>query len=351
MYGNHSVAVVVPCHNEEALIGRVLDTMPCFVDKIVVVDDASSDSTAEIVRQVQQGSDNVELIQLEKNQGVGGAIVAGYRWSRDRDFDITVVMAGDAQMDPEDLPAVLDPLVEYRADYAKGNRLSDQHAWDKIPVVRFFGNAFLSLLTKVVSGYWHISDSQTGYTAITFDALNRLDLDSIFKRYGMPNDLLVRLNVENLRVADVPIKPVYNVGEKSGIRLRSVVPTLSWLLAKLFVWRLKEKYIVRDFHPLVLFYATGLGMMMFSAVMLANLAYAWMNEGIAIDKLDVYATLFCMVVGVYSLFFGMWSDKEYNKHLQSKVEPDSHVYGFPRRQRENEPGRRFAKKSPGKIAA
>lgn len=331
MYECQSIAVVVPCHNEEKLIGRVIETMPAFVDTIVVVDDASQDGTAEVVRQHQKsGEKKVVLIQHEQNQGVGGAIITGYKYARDQRIDVAVVMAGDAQMDPADLPGVLDPIVEGRADYVKGNRLNVERAWQKIPAVRYLGNACLSFTTKLVSGYWHISDSQTGYTAITLEALETLDLDRVFRRYGMPNDILVRLNVENFRVADVPIKPVYNVGEKSGIRLYKVIPSLSWLLTKLLMWRIKEKYIVRDFHPLVFFFTLGVAMMLFSGGLLANMIYAWLVTGPVISKLDVYASLFCMIVGIYSLLFSMWSDKEYNRHLQAKSTRDGGAFGLPR---------------------
>ena len=145
MYKNKSVCAVVPSYNEETQIGKVIETMPDYVDKIIIIDDKSRDSTVEVVREYQQKSDRIILIQLEKNQGVGGAIAAGYKWARDNDFDAAVVMAGDGQMDPIDLPDLLDPVAEDRADYSKGNRLFTGEAYKKIPKVRYYGNAFLSL--------------------------------------------------------------------------------------------------------------------------------------------------------------------------------------------------------------
>jgi hypothetical protein len=173
-------------------------------------------------------------------------------------LDVVVVMAGDGQMDPADLDRVVAPVARGEADYVKGNRLFRGESWRMIPHYRYLGNAMLSLMTKIASGYWHIADSQSGYTAISHTALVRIDLDRIYKRYGMPNDILVRLNVGNFRVRDVSIRPVYNIGEVSGIRLRKVIPTISWLLLRDFCWRLVEKYILRDFHPLVFFYCMGL---------------------------------------------------------------------------------------------
>src|SRR5262249_13422331 len=163
----------------------------------------------------------------------------------------------DNQMDPTDLRALVDPVARGEVDYAKANRLFSGQAWELMPHHRYLGNAVLSLLTKIASGYWHVADSQSGYTAIGLPMLERLDLDRIYTRYGFPNDMLVHLNVWNARVRDVASKPVYGVGERSGIRLTRVVPAISWLLFKGFLWRLREKYVIRDFHPLVFFYALG----------------------------------------------------------------------------------------------
>ena len=157
MYRNKSICVVVPAYNEETQISRVIETMPDYVDQIVIVDDVSKDETVKAIERHRQENEKIVLIKHETNQGVGGAIGSGYRWARDNDFDIAVVMAGDGQMDPDDLPALLDPVVEDRVDCSKGNRLFTGEAYKKIPRIRYFGNAFLSFLTKVASGYWHPS--------------------------------------------------------------------------------------------------------------------------------------------------------------------------------------------------
>ncbi len=167
-------------------------------------------------------------------------------------------MAADNQMDPDDLLTLVEPVARGEVDYAKANRLFTGEAWKLIPRTRYLGNAVLSLLTKIASGYWHVADSQSGYTAISRSMLAQLDLDRVYPRYGFPNDMLVHLNVWNARVRDFPSRPVYGVGERSGIKLRRVVPRISWLLVKGFFWRLREKYVIRDFHPLVFFYALGL---------------------------------------------------------------------------------------------
>jgi glycosyltransferase involved in cell wall biosynthesis len=315
MYREKTVTVIVPAYNEEKLIGKVLATIPAFVDHVIVVDDASRDGTAEVVKSRQIEDRRITLLRHIKNQGVGGAISAGYRWAREKAVDISVVMAGDGQMDPGDLPRLLDPLVDGEVDYAKGNRLFTGKAWKVIPKSRYFGNAILSFLTKIASGYWHIADSQTGYSAISIRALQTIDLAQIYKRYGMPNDLLVKLNVYHFRVRDVPIEPVYGIGERSGIRIYKIVFTLSFLLMKLFFWRLKEKYVIRDFHPLVLFYLLGLVLTPIGVVFGCYLLVFRLWMGPVAPTSALFAAFFT-ISGLQSLFFAMWFDMEYNKGLK-----------------------------------
>lgn len=315
MYRDQSVSVVVPCYNEESQITRVIDTMPDYVDWIVIVNDKSEDRTSEIVRgHPLFGSGRIVLIDHEINQGVGGAIATGYKWSRDNNIDIAAVMAGDAQMDPDDLPALLDPIVDDLVDYVKGNRLVTGEAFKKIPKIRYFGNAMLSFMTKISSGYWRVADSQTGYTTINAQALQDIDWDQMFKRYGQPNDLLVKLNVANFRVVDVPVTPVYNVGEKSGIRIRRVIFTIGGLLIRDFFWRVKEKYIIRDFHPLVFFYAFSAFALLVSSAFFIRLCVLWYQNGV-VPELTLISWLFALAMGFNSLFFAMWFDYEANRHL------------------------------------
>jgi len=315
MFEKKTIAVVVPAYNEEHLIGHVIETMPDFVDYIVVVDDRSSDDTSKVVAQYAEKDKRVILIQHEKNQGVGGAIVTGYKWARDHEVDVSVVMAGDGQMDPADLPNIIGPVARGESDYTKGNRLVHGEAWKVMPRYRYLGNSVLSLLTKIASGYWHIADSQTGYTAISLRALQLLDLDSIYKRYGMPNDILIKLNELNMRVRDVPIRPVYNIGERSGIRLRKVLFTIPWLLFKGFFRRLWFKYVIQDFHPLVFFYLMGLTLAPSGLLFGLYLLYHRIMVG-PIEETSALFASFLFITGMQSLFFAMWFDMDYNRHLR-----------------------------------
>jgi len=316
MYKGKTIGVVVPAYNEELLIGRVIETMPDFVDKVVVVDDSSKDQTRTIVESYVRLSNNrLELISLPQNQGVGGAIAEGYKWCRDHGIEVTVVMAGDAQMDPCDMPALLEPVVMGEVDYAKGNRLISGEAWKKIPRVRYLGNASLSLMTKIASGYWHVADSQTGYTATSLKVLETLDLDRIYKRFGMPNDMLVKLNVYNFRVRDIEIAPIYAIGEKSGIKPIRIIPKMALFMLKLFVWRMVQKYIIRDFHPLVFFYLSGFLLFLICLPLTIRLFYMWGLNG-RIPPINALALMFCAISGMQLLLFAMWFDMEYNKHLR-----------------------------------
>ena len=293
----------------------VIQSMPEYVDEIVVVDDASDDQTVSVVKAEMDTSKKLHLITHPTNQGVGGAIATGYKWARDQEMDVAAVMAGDGQMDPDDLGKIIDPVVNGDVDYSKGNRLFFGDAWRMIPHYRYLGNSFLSLLTKIASGYWHVADSQSGYTAISLIALKRIDPDTIYKYYGMPNDLLIKLNQHDFKVCDVNIKPVYHVGEKSGIRLSKVIPKISWLLFKGFWKRLFVKYVIRDFHPLVFFYSLSFFLFLISIPLTIRLFYVWYATG-NIPDMNALALIFTLISGLQSAFFGMWFDMEYNKNNQ-----------------------------------
>jgi glycosyltransferase involved in cell wall biosynthesis len=289
--------------------------MPGFVDRVVIINDCSSDRTSDVIRELQRSNPAIHLLEHSENQGVGGAIATGYEWARDNGVDIAVVMAGDGQMDPSDLPKLLDPVVDDATDYTKGNRLVTGDAFKKIPKIRFFGNAALSLLTKFASGYWRVADSQTGYTAINRRALQAIDWQTMYKRYGQPNDLLVKLNVQNMRVKDVPVEPVYNIGEKSGIRVRKVIFTIGWLIVKLFFWRLKEKYVIRDFHPLVLFYALGFLFGGIATLLLLRLLILWWFIDGSVPQVTALACFFAYSLSFQSIVFAMWLDHQDNRDL------------------------------------
>jgi glycosyltransferase involved in cell wall biosynthesis len=307
------VAVVIPAYNEEQLLGPTVERIPTFVDRIYVVDDHSTDNTLERGRAL--ADERVTVIEHKRNQGVGAAIVTGYKHALQERIDVTAVMAADNQMDPDDLLHLCEPVARGELDYAKANRLFTGQAWQLIPRYRYLGNAVLSLLTKIASGYWHIADSQSGYTAISLEYLELLDLDRVYKRYGFPNDMLVHLNVWNARVRDIQSRPIYGVGERSGIRLRKVVPTISWLLLKGFFWRMREKYVIRDFHPLVFFYMFGF-LMTVLGLGLGIAEVVLRIEGNAVSAGTVVLVALLLIFGSQFTLFAMWFDMESNKDLR-----------------------------------
>ena len=260
MYRDMCVAVVVPAHNEERLVGTVVTTSPPLVDHIIVVDDASTDATSEAARST--GDPRLEVIRLPENQGVGGAILAGHRRALELGADVSVVMAGDAQMDPDYLPALLDPIAEGEAEFTKANRFYDARSFEGMPRHRVFGNVVLSFMTKAASGYWGLFDPQNGYTAIHRSALERLPLDRIAQRYEFENDLLIKLNILRVPARDVPVPARYGT-EVSGMRLTRVAPRLLRLLWKGFWHRIWWKYVLQSFSPVALMLFTGLALLLF----------------------------------------------------------------------------------------
>jgi glycosyltransferase involved in cell wall biosynthesis len=283
MYNGNTVGVVVPAYNEQGFVGEVIDTVPDFVDRVYVVDDRSTDDTwqeirdhaeaanraastpeapraSEIEPKLADGglasSERVVPIRHETNRGVGAAIKTGYRHAREDGMDVTAVMAGDGQMDPDLLAGLVDPIVENGADYAKGNRLLDSEFREDMPRFRLVGNWMLSFLTKISSGYWNTGDPQNGYTAISQRALDRIDLDDLYDDYGFANELLVRLNCHGMQVADVATPAVYG-DEESTIEYHTFIPRVSWLLLTNFVHRIRTQTIEFDGWPTVAAYLLG----------------------------------------------------------------------------------------------
>ncbi len=315
MYLEKKIAVVIPAYNEEKLIGKVIETLPDYVDFIVVVDDCSRDRTVAVVQSLAVSNNKITLLQHEQNGGVGAATATGYKWARDQEFDVSVIMNADFQMDPEDLPQILRPVCTDECDYTKGNRLFRGESWGLIPKHRYIGNSFLSFFTKIASGYWHIADSQSGYTAINLTALRAIDLDTLYPQYGIPNDMLIRLNIASLRVRDISVRPVYNVGEVSGIKIKKVMFAIPWMLTKGFFRRMLQKYVIRDFHPLIFFYFLGLLFFLFT-VILAIRAVIYLGVDGHLPPINTLAAMFSFMSSSLFTLFAMWFDMECNKDLK-----------------------------------
>jgi glycosyltransferase involved in cell wall biosynthesis len=361
MLNRKTVAVIVAAYNEEDQIKSVLETMPEFVDRIVVINDYSRDRTQEIVKKFMQSENRditalknkkvnskgkynhanliveniikseenlytpfeivnspksrVVLINHLKNGGKGEGIKTGYRWCRDNSIECTATMDGDGQMDPDELEAICGPVINKDVDYVKANRLRHRSALFIIPKLRYFGNSILSLFTKIASGYWRVTDTQTGFTAISLRGLKAIRIHQIYSSYGYPNDILVKLNTAFCTLAEVDSKPVYNIGEKSKMNELKVVPKISWLLFKSFWKRLYQKYLFRDFHPLFLLYHFAFILFIINIPISIKIIHTLLlHKSLTIQNLMAFVLL--SLSGFQSLFFAMWMDMTDNDRLQ-----------------------------------
>ena len=240
MFQSKKTGVVVPAYNEELLIASTINSIPPYIDRIYVVNDGSKDSTCRIVSEICRQDDRLILINHTTNKGVGAAIATGYRRCLEDDIDIAVVMAGDNQMDPIELPNLLATIVSGDAGYSKGNRMSSLKHMNGMPIWRRFGNWLLKWLTRVSSGNYKITDPQNGYSAASIEALKRIDLESLYQNYGYCNHLLAKFTVAGVKVVEVSMPARYQ-GEKSKIRYSRYIPRVSWLLVSIFSWRMKVK--------------------------------------------------------------------------------------------------------------
>jgi len=254
MYKNKRIGVVVPAYNEERFLGQVIADAPEYVDCLIVVDDCSTDGTAKVIQSVNDG----RLIGLKtaSNQGVGGATALGYLKASELGCDIVVKMDGDGQMAAEYLPRLLDAIVD-GYDYAKGNRFLAGASLASMPRHRLLGNIILTFLNKLASGYWQIFDPQNGYTAISRAALERLEFETLHRRYFFENDILIALNFNNARVVDIAIPARYGT-EHSDLNPFRAGVTFPLLFLPRFCRRIYQKYILRDFSPIALFLIMGL---------------------------------------------------------------------------------------------
>lgn len=363
MLNNKSVAVVIPAYNEEKQIGIVIETIPDFVDKIIIINDASKDKTEEIVKYFIEKKDNkglkildvtkkktegkferanlilqnlmkqelgyfppsevvnlnpeeerIILINQKYNCGVGAAVARGYKWCKDHGIACTAKIDGDGQMDPSELEDICRPVVEDNIDYVKGNRLIHRGALLVIPRIRLIGNSILSILTKIASGYWSISDTQTAFTAISNKALNSFSLHKLYPNYGYPNDILVKLNIASCSVKEIEIKPIYEIGEESKMKLRNIIIPISWLLVRSFFKRLWVKYFLKDFHPLFLLYNLSFLLFIIWVPYLVRMAKIFVTGNNASFE-TLFAFTFLGVTSIQFLLFAMWMDIQDNERL------------------------------------
>jgi glycosyltransferase involved in cell wall biosynthesis len=316
MIDNKTIGVVVPAYNEELLIGKTISTMPEYVDRIYIINDCSKDKTKEIILKFMDNNKKIFLIDHVQNQGVGQSLIDGYVRAREEGMDVVAVMAGDAQMNPDDLINLVTPIIEGRTDYTKGNRLLREDVTSRMPRYRYIGNSLLTFLTKFSTGYWHVIDPQCGYTAISKKALSVIPIEKMTKRYAYNADILNMLNLNNFRVSDIEVEPVYGE-EKSKIKLRTYIPTILKLLLQLFFRRIIRKHLVREFHPMFFFYFFSIINFILGFFLVERFFHKWSQNGVA-PEITLILLSFSLTMAFFSLFFGMWTDMEENKKLVGK---------------------------------
>lgn len=318
MYRNKSVSLVIPCRNEEKLIIPTLQEVPEFVDKIFVIDDKSTDKTAELVKNYRDT--RVKLILHEKNAGPGAAIITGYKKAKDENFDIVAVCGGDNQMPLDQLKDLLDPLIYGTADYTKGNRFMEGgEKLSDMPVTRVIGNTIISLLTKIASGYYKIFDVVDGFTAINKKALAAVDWDKAWKKYGYPMDFLVRLNIHRLSVMDIPRRAIYLEGvRQSQIKGLSYALRVSPMLLKNFFYRLYKRYLLGDFHPLIFMYVLG-GFLMFCGFIVGLYILIMKINGQLPTGATAILSALLIIFGGQLFLFGMLFDMMESEKYQISV--------------------------------
>jgi dolichol-phosphate mannosyltransferase len=294
MYKAHSITVVLPCFNVCDQIQAVVETIPDYVDRIIAVDDASSDTTLQVLRSLSDP--RLVVIAHSRNLGVGGAMITGFQKGAELGSDILVKVDGDGQMNSSLMSSLLDPIIEDGFEYAKGNRLRDRRALKSMPTMRRFGNFTLTFLTKMASGYWHIMDSQNGYVAICRATWLMIDPDTISNGYFFENDMLVNLNILRARVKDVPMPAIYQ-GEPSSLLVRHIIPIFTWLLLRRTLYRFTVKYVVQDFSPIALFILAGLPLFIWGV---GFGAYAWWHSA----REGVFASTGVVMVSVLPLLIG-----------------------------------------------
>lgn len=307
MYREKKVAYVIPARNEEKLILDTLKAIPAFVDTVYVVDDASTDKTAETV--LGYSDKRVKLLRHEVNQGPGAAIITGYKKARDENFDIAVVCGGDNQMPLDQTTNLIDPILDGKADYTKGNRFMEGGEKLKdMPVTRVIGNTIISLLTKIASGYYKIFDVVDGFTAINKKALHAVDWDRAWKKYGYPMDFLVRMNVYKFKVLDIPRRTIYLPGvRQSQIKGLNYALRVSPMLLKNYFYRLYKRYMIGDFHPLIFMYFAGIFLLSMGLLVGLYIVTAKLHGSNPTGATAILSAL-CIISGGQFFMFGMLFD-------------------------------------------
>lgn len=291
------VAVIIPGYRCENTISAVIQGLPDWVANIIYVDDSSPDGSLEVVRGLQSSDPRITILQHTANQGVGGAVLSGYREAVAQDADILVKMDSDGQMDPQYLPKLLQPILEGKADYTKGNRFLHFSKISAMPFLRRLGNVGLSFLVKAASGYWNVFDPTNGYTALHAAVFPLLDCERVDRRFFFESSLLAELGILRAVVRDVPIPARYGK-EKSSLSELDALVNFPFRLAKKFLRRILIQYFIRDFSAFSLFSILGLVLMVFGVGWGAYYWWQSIQQGVPATTGTVMIAVLPLMVGI-----------------------------------------------------
>jgi glycosyltransferase involved in cell wall biosynthesis len=311
MYRDKKISLVIPAYNEEKLIRPTLEGVPELYDKVYVVDDASPDNMANVVREMAEKDSRIELLQHSVNSGTGQGIITGYLQSLKDGYDIAVVCGGDAQMPLDETPNLLDPIIDEGIDYTKGNRFMNQgNAFEIMPYTRFWGNTLLSLMTKIASGNYDVFDVVDGFTAISRRGIEAVDWNKAWKGYGYPMDFIIRICSTGLKIKDIPRTAIYLPGERqSQIKGVQYMARVTPMIFRAFIDRMIYRHVFSDFHPLVFLYALGgscfvIGFLSSAVLVLNKLLFS----GMMVTGPRSVMTALLILVGIFSLLMAMSLD-------------------------------------------
>jgi len=309
MYRDNKIGLVIPARNEEKLIIPTLEGVPGYVDAIYVVDDKSTDGTGKIVTDYSAGKKKVKLLSHSENLGPGAAIITGYHESVHDNCDVVVVCGGDNQMPLEQMTKLIDPIIDGKADYTKGNRFMEgSERLSDMPLTRVIGNTIISLLTKIASGYYKIFDVVDGFTAISKKAIQTVHWEKAWKGYGYPMDFLVQMNIYRFRVMDIPRRAIYLAGvRQSQIKGLSYAFKVSPMLLRNFFYRMYKRYFIGDFHPLIFMYFSGMILMIAGFIIGIDIVLTKLSGLSPTGATAILCALF-LIFGGQLLLFGMLFD-------------------------------------------
>jgi glycosyltransferase involved in cell wall biosynthesis len=297
---NYRIATIIPAYRVEQNIESVLTALPSYIKHIIVVDDASPDSTADRVAAIAQKDMRITLIRHPRNQGVGGAMISGFRKAMELGAQIAVKLDGDGQMDAAHIPALVTPLINGKADYVKGNRFRDFVSLQKMPLVRRVGNLSLSFLTKAATGYWNIFDPTNGFFAIRTEILEQLPLEKIDRRYFFETSMLAHLYLINAFVMDVPIPARYG-NETSSLSIRRSLIEFPVKLFRTFLRRILLKYYIYDFSITSLYIVTGIPLLLFGLIFGAIKWIQYASQNIPAPTGTVMLPTLSVILGIQIL--------------------------------------------------